>query len=74
MHNADLADKNYVPITFLHKLKPVNAESVNKAIKMNILKVPKLTNPCILRSPLTSFRLKSELKRMHGLKLSVGMH
>lgn len=47
MHNADLADKNYVPITFSHKLKPVNAESVNKAIKMNILKVPKLTNPCL---------------------------
>lgn len=47
MHNADLADKNYVPITFSNKLKPVNAESVNKAIKMNILKVPKLTNPGI---------------------------
>lgn len=47
MYNVDLVDKNYVFIIFLYKLKFVNVESVNKVIKMNILKVFKLMNLCI---------------------------
>lgn len=74
MYNVDLVDKNYVFIIFLYKLKFVNVESVNKVIKMNILKVFKLMNLCILRFFFISFRLKFEFKRMYGFKLFVGMY